>query len=263
MHIDLTGKRALVTGAASGIGEASALAFAEAGASVAVHARHIEKASLTVEKIESSGGKAFAVEADLADESAVKAMCNDAIEGLAGIDIVFNNAGVHDLADFVDSDQQVWNQIMAINLDAPRLITQLTIPVMRAQGTGGRQLYTSSLSAIMAEMQASAYCASKAALNSMARCLAIEVGQYGITVNTLNPGWVNTPMGRAGFELMQEEGRLLDNEVESGMSDNLLGIAIEPHDISAIATFLASDLGRCITGQDINVCAGMSLLSFE
>ncbi len=263
MRIDLRGKRALVTGAASGIGEATAIAFAAAGAAVAVHARCIEQASPTVEKIKAAGGEAFAVAADLAEESAIKVMCNEAVQGLAGIDIVMNNAGVHDLADFVDTDQQTWDRIMAINLDAPRLISQLTVPIMIAQGTGGRQLYTSSLSAIMAEVQSSAYCASKAALNSMARCLAIEVGQYGITVNTLNPGWVDTPMGRAGFELMQEEGRFLDNEIESGMSDNMLGIVVKPKDISAMATFLASELGRCITGQDINICAGMSLLSFE
>lgn len=194
---------------------------------------------------------------------ALKLASDAAVKGLGGIDIVMNNAGAHSLSDVVDTDQHSWDHIMAINLNAPRLITQLTVPLMIEQGIGGRQLYTSSVSAIMAEVQSSAYCASKAGLNSLARCLAIEVGRYGITVNTLNPGWVDTPMGRAGYELMQEEGRLLDNDIENGMSDNMLDVVVEPKDIAGMATFLASDLGRCMTGQDINICAGISLLSFE
>ncbi|NKB39038.1 MAG: SDR family oxidoreductase [Gammaproteobacteria bacterium] len=262
MQIDLSSKHALVTGAASGIGARIAELYAECGAHVAVHARTRAKAESTVEAIKATGGKAFSVEADLMDSEAIEEMCQAAISGLGGIDIVMNNAGTYTPQAVVESDAELWRKTMAINLEAPRLITQITTNAMIEQGTGGRQLYTSSVSAIMAEVNGSAYCASKAGLNSLARCLAVEVGKHGITVNTINPGWVDTPMARKAFEDMLEEGMSLDQLIEESMSANTLGLVIKPKDIAAMAAFLASDYGRCITGQDINVCAGISLLSF-
>ncbi len=262
MYIDLSGKRALVTGASSGIGAAIAEVFAESGAHVAAHARTLANAEATVEKIKSAGGQAFAVQADLTDSAAIEAMCKTAIKGLGGIDIVMNNAGIYIPAAVVDNDGDIWQKTMAVNLIAPSLITKLTVPVMIEQGTGGRQLYISSVSAIMAEVSGSAYCASKAGLNSLVRCLAVEVGQYGITANSINPGWVDTPLARKAFEDLQEEGQSLEKLIEENMSDNILGVVIKPVDIAGMAAFLASESGRCITGQDINICAGLSLVRY-
>ena len=262
MYIDLSGKRALVTGASSGIGAAIAEVFAESGAHVAAHARTLANAEATVEKIKSAGGQAFAVQADLTDSAAIEAMCKTAIKGLGGIDIVMNNAGIYIPAAVVDNDGGIWQKTMAVNLIAPSLITKLTVPVMIEQGTGGRQLYISSVSAIMAEVSGSAYCASKAGLNSLVRCLAVEVGQYGITANSINPGWVDTPLARKAFEDLQEEGQSLEKLIEENMSDNILGVVIKPVDIAGMAAFLASESGRCITGQDINICAGLSLVRY-
>lgn len=262
MKIDLSGKRALVTGASSGIGAEAAAMFATAGAHVAVHARTLARAGETVEKIVAEGGQAFAVEADLTDTSAINSMCDKTIKTLGGIDIVLNNAGYYTPGTVVDATDDLWQKTIMINLTAPTLITKLTVPVMIEQGTGGRQLYTSSVSAIMAEYQGSAYCASKAGLNAMARCLAAEVGKHGITVNTINPGWVDTPMARKAFENMKEQGQSLENLIEESMSDNLLGVVIKPVDIAGMATYLASEYGRCITGQDINVCTGLSLVRY-
>ena len=262
MYIDLSGKRALVTGASSGIGATIAGIFAESGAHVAVHARDHVKAGATVEKITSAGGQAFAVEADLTDLAAVEAMCKAAIKGLGGIDIVMNNAGIYIPAAVIDNDEDIWHKTMAVNLMAPSLITRLTVPVMIEQGTGGRQLYISSVSAIMAEVSGSAYCASKAGLNSLVRCLAVEVGRYGITANSINPGWVDTPMARKAFEDLKEEGQSLEKLIEESMSENTLGVVIKPVDIAGMAAYLASESGRCITGQEINICAGLSLVRY-
>ena len=262
MYIDLSGKRALVTGASSGIGAAIAETFAASGAHVAVHARTLAKAAATVEKIEAAGGRAFAVEADLTDASTIEAMCKAAIMGLGGIDIVMNNAGIYIPAAVVDTDGDIWQKTMAVNLVAPSLITRLTVPIMIEQGTGGRQLYISSVSAIMAEVSGSAYCASKAGLNSLVRCLAVEVGQYGITANSINPGWVDTPLARKAFADIKEEGQSLEKLIEESMSDNTLGVVIKPADIAGMAACLASEAGRCITGQEINICAGLSLVRY-
>ena len=263
MQINLTKKRALVTGASTGIGAAIAESLGECGAHVAVHARTIDKAETTVKNIKAAGGNAIAVEADLMDSTAIKNMCDTTINELNGIDIVVNNAGVHSLAEVVDTDQDTWDKIMQLNLNVPRLITQLTVPVMIKQQTGGRQIYISSLSAMMAEAEGGAYCVSKAGINSLMRCLSVEVGKHGITANAINPAWVDTPMSRKLIEQAQEGDFNLDDVVEQTMSQNILRTVIKPTDIASMVTFLASDHGRCITGQEINICAGTSLLSFE
>ncbi len=262
MNIDLSGKRALVTGASGGIGAAVVEIFAASGAHIAVHSRTRAQAEATVERAKSAGGRAFAVEADLMDSKAIEAMCDASIRGLGGIDIVMNNAGLYIPEAVVEGDGDTWRKTMAVNLEAPRLITRITLQTMIDQGTGGRLLYISSVSAIMAEVLGSAYCASKAGLNALVRCLAVETGQYGITANSINPGWVDTPMARKAFEDMKEEGQTLEKLIEENMSDNTLGVVIKPADIAAMAAFLASDYGRCITGQDINICAGLSLVRF-
>lgn len=257
MNIDLSDKRALVTGASSGIGAAVAEGFAAAGAYVAVHARTLDKAGSTVEHINTAGGRAFAVAADLEESSAVGAMCDAAIRELGGIDIVMNNAGFYTPMEAITTSEDTWRKTMAINLSAPSQIAKLTVPVMIEQGSGGRQLFTSSVSAKMAEVEGSAYCASKAGINALVRCLALEVGKHGITVNSICPGWVDTPMARRTFGDMLEEGQSFDELYHRGMSENPLNAVIKPTDIANLAAYLASELGRCITGQSINVCAGL------
>jgi len=254
---DLADKRALVTGAASGIGAAIAEAFAAAGAHVAVHARSIERASPTVDCIAAAGGRALPVAGELDDSSSVHEMCEAAIKGLGGIDIVMSNAGIYDPENLTDIHESRWDETLAINLKAPALIAKLTTPVMIEQGSGGRQLFTSSISAKMAEEGGSAYCASKAGLHALMRCMALETGKHGITVNAICPGWVDTPMARRTWEEMLEPGQSMDELLDQLKGQNMVPGIIEPQDIANLALFLAGDQGRYITGQAINVCAGM------
>ena len=257
MHIDLSGKRALVTGAASGIGAAIAEAYGACGAHVAVQARSHAKAEPTVERILSSGGRALAVTADLADSGAVREMCDEAIAGLGGIDIVMSNAGVYDPLKFLDLGEDDWEKALTVNLTTPALIAKLTLPVMIEQGQGGRQLFTSSISGKMAEEDGSAYCASKAGLHAMMRCMALESGMHGITVNAICPGWVDTPMARRTWDSMRQDGQTIDDVYEEVRGQNMMCGMIEPTDIASMAVFLASDQARYITAQAINVCAGL------
>lgn len=256
MHIDLSDKRALVTGASSGIGAAIAEAYAAAGARVAVHARTLEKAGPTLERIQASGGRAFAVAADLEDSAAIAAMCAAALDGLGGIDIVMNNAGIAAGGRVADMDEVTWDRVMRVNLKAPFLIAKLTVAAMIAQGRGGRQLFISSTGAKIAEAEASAYNASKAGMNAFVRCFAAEVGAQGITVNAICPDWVDTPMARRDFERSLAAGESFEEVYERGMRDNMQHTMIEPVDVANLAVYLASDQARRITGQAINVCAG-------
>ncbi|MDP7344498.1 MAG: SDR family NAD(P)-dependent oxidoreductase, partial [Alphaproteobacteria bacterium] len=138
---ELAGKRALVTGAASGMGRAIAESYAREGAVVAVQARSVERAGETLAAIKAAGGTAFTVAADLTDSAAIEAMCKDAIGRLGGIDIVMNNAGVADYKKVVDMDESFWDHIMDVNLKAPFLVAKFTLPTMIEQGSGGVQLF--------------------------------------------------------------------------------------------------------------------------
>jgi 3-hydroxybutyrate dehydrogenase len=194
METGLKGKRALVTGAASGMGRAIAEAYAREGVVVALHARTEERASETLGSITNEGGKAFAVAADLTDPGAIKEMCAQAITKLGGIDIVVNNAGVADYAKVVDMDEAMWDGIMAVNLKAPFLVCKYTLPTMIEQGTGGVQLINASTNAKTANAEWTAYSASKHGIVGFMRCLAAEVGPLGIRVNAICPGWIDTKM---------------------------------------------------------------------
>lgn len=258
MNTDLSGQKALVTGASSGIGAAVAEAFAAAGAQVAVHARTLEKTKDTVTRIQDAGGSAFGVEADLNNIAAVEKMCGQAIRDLSGIDIVMNNAGIFEPHPVIQMAVEHWEKTLSVNLTVPFVVAKLTLPTMLKQARGGRQLFTSSISAKVAEAESSAYCASKAGLHALMRSMALEYGQQGITVNAICPGWVDTPMARREHQSNLPAGQNFDEHYQQSMSNNMLGDIIEPVDIANMALFLASDAGRYVTGQAINVCAGLS-----
>ena len=195
---DLAGKRALVTGANSGIGRAIAETYAAAGASVAVHGRSFDRLGDTITAIESKGGTAIPVTANLHNRDEIKAMCAETLEKLGGIDIVMNNAGVAWLAPLVDTEEDMWDATLAINMTACFLVTKTLLPAMIAQGNGGRLLYTSSVSGKEAEETSCAYNASKAGITLFAKCLAREVGPEGITVNSICPAFWSGTISKQG-----------------------------------------------------------------
>ena len=259
MKVGLEGKRTLVTGAASGIGRAIAEAYAREGATVAVHARSEARAADTLAAIADAGGKTFAAPADLTEPAAIEAMCKAAIERLGGIDVVVNNAGVADYAKVVDMDESMWDWIMAVNLKAPYLVSKHTLPAMIEQG-GGVQLFNASTNAKTADAEWTAYNATKHGLVGFVRCLAAEVGEHNIRVNAICPGWIETKMA---VELHENIARDLDEPYEKvydeSMRTNMLSALIPPTAIAEMAVYLAGDPGRYVTGQAINVCAGLAV----
>ena len=261
MNAELAGKRALVTGAASGIGRAIALAFAREGAVLAVHARSLESATAIADEILLSGASAVAVSGDLTDNSAIKGLCEKTIVDLGGIDVLVNNAGAVGKAPLSGTSEEDWDRIMQVNLKAPFLISKYLVPEMRKNPEGGRLIFNSSVAAKLPDPEGSAYNASKAGLLGFVRCLAAELGTDGLTVNAICPGWVDTPMAARLHEEMYTMGPKdgFDDFFDNSMRANMLGARITPNDIAEFAVFLASDKGRFITAQAINVCAGLCL----
>lgn len=258
MNTELKGKRALVTGAASGIGQAIARALAENGATVAVHARSEARANDTVESIKSKGGNAFPVAADLRNSDQVQQMCNSTVETLGGIDIVVNNAGVCDIKSIGDTDESMWDWMMDVNLKAPFLVSKFLLPTMIDQGTGGTVLFTCSTNGKTADAEWSAYNASKHGTIGFMRCMAAEVGPHNIRVNAICPGWTATDMATDLHDKMADAmDRPSDEVYDESMRFNMLGSIIPSSDQAEMAVYLASERGRNITGQSINICGGL------
>ena len=252
----LADKRALVTGASSGIGAAIALACAAEGAHVAVHARTPGKAAPLVERIRAAGGSAFAVAADLADRSGIEPMCAAALEGLDGIDVVVNNAGVFERNRILDVALEHWDLNFAVHVTAPLLITRLTAPVMMAQG-GGCFIYIASTASCEADADWVAYTASKHAVVGLMKTAAADFGAHGIRSNAIAPGWVDTPMARRHFERQAaESGEDFDALYRTGIASGMLRTRITPESVADTAVFLASDRARHVTAQTLYVCAG-------
>ena len=259
MKKELASKRALVTGAASGMGRAIALAFAREGAKVAVHARTLEPAAELVKEIEQSSGRAVAVAADLIDTTAIKTLCEQTIALLGGIDIVVNNAGAVAKAPLTGTSEEDWDRIMQVNLKTPFLISKYLVPEMRKNSDGGRLIFNSSVGAKLPDPMGSAYNASKAGLLGFVRCLAAELGTDGITVNAICPGWVDTPMAAKLHEEMypSDADSSFEEFYDDSIRGNMLNARITPDNIAEFAVYLASEKGRFMTAQAINVCAGI------
>ena len=257
METSLHGRRALVTGAGSGIGAAIAEAFAREGARVAVHARSEERARPTVDAIETAGGHAFAAAADLRDRAAIAPMCAAAIERLGGLDILVNNAGVFTRKPVAEMDLESWDSMVETNLTAAFLATQAALPAIRASGAGASVIFVSSIAAAAHAAGWGTYAMTKNGLNAFMHCLADELGGDGVRVNCISPGWVETKMAQDAHRgLAADLGIAYESHYAANMRANMLGVLVTTDTIADMAVFLASERGRHITAQELTVCGG-------
>lgn len=241
---ELTGKRALVTGASRGIGAAIALTLAEKGADVAItYERSADKANEVVRAIEAKGRRGFAIQADSADAAAVKASVQEAAAKLGGLDILVNNAGIARRGPVAEMSLADIDAILDVNVRSVVLASQAAIPLL---GQGGRII---SIGANLAERVpfpgVTVYSMSKSALLSFTRGLARELGPRGITVNLVHPGSTDTDMNPAQGETADAQRAL-----------SALGDYGKPEDIGAAVAFLASPAARQITGTGLLVDGG-------
>lgn len=244
----LESKRALVTGASSGMGAEIAKAYAAAGASVTMAARSEERLAGVREEIEAAGGSVTAVACDLVAEGAAQDLVARAREAMGGIDVLANVAGVMDLALFEDTPLESLDRQLATNVRAPFVLTQAALPSLLE--SRGSIVFVSSLAAMAAFPESSAYSASKGGVDALARQLAAELGPRGVRVNAIAPGEIDTPMNE---EFYREHPEWLA-EITEFTPARRIG---QPEEVARAAVFLASDMASFVYGVSLPVDGGL------
>ena len=255
----LQNRVALVTGAGRGIGRAIAGALAQAGAKVAITARTAAEVEDAVQTIQTAGGQAVAIVADLMQKDAPAKVLAQTTAKLGPIDILVNNAGIGSSADpkpIAEFSDDFWELTLYLNLTVPYKLSKAVLPHMREKNWG-RIINIASINSKMPSLHGAAYTASKHGLLGLTRTLALEVANEGITVNAICPGPVHTLMNDKRLEYDSKRRGIPFAEIERAMTP--IGGRLEPEDIAPIAVYLASNEARMTTGQAFNVCGGVLL----
>ena len=244
----LKGKVALITGSTSGMGRDTAYLFAKEGAKVVVTGRNEARAKAVVEQIQSDGGQACYVIADMADLTSVDRIFDGAMAAYGRVDILFNNAGLLSVTPTLEITLDEWQRVMNVNVTSALLLTQKVAPVMKANG-GGHIINTSSVAGCAAHWGPVAYCTSKHAMMGLTKALALELGP-DIHVNGICPGAIRTAMldsagGEDAMGFMKERSPL-----------HRIG---EGSEIATVALFLATSDSSFIDGQLIRVDGGVDI----
>lgn len=251
----LDGKVALITGVASGIGRAAASLFAEQGAIVFGCDRNQAVGQTLAAELQAKGHSFQFFAADLSTETACINAVNRCYKDYGRIDILYNNAGISIVEPFAETSGATLDIILAINFKSVFYLCQQVIPKMQKQG-GGVVINTASELAIVAQPLYAAYCASKGAVLSLTRALALEYAKDNIRINALCPGPIDTPM-------LQMEFDLANNPVQAkteGMATMPIGRLGQPEEIAKVALFLASDAPALMQGATIVVDGGKTIL---
>jgi 3-oxoacyl-[acyl-carrier protein] reductase len=248
--ISLEGKTVVLTGGSRGIGRACGVMMADAGAAVVLGYRQDRKAAdRTVDQIRKKGGEAVAVQADVVRANDCRRLVEAAVDAYGAVDILVNNAGIWKGAAVEDMTDAQWQETIDINLLGVFLCCRAAIPVLKRRGSG-RIINISSTAGQRGEAFHAHYAATKGALHSFTKSLAVELAPYAVTANCVAPGWTDTDMCEEPF---RGDGR---DRIEATIP---LGRVARPGEIAAAVLFLASPLASYITGEVLNVNGGSVL----
>ncbi len=250
----LEGRTAIVTAAGSGIGQAGSEAMAREGAFVVVTDRDLDAARETVDRIVATGGQAEARQLDVSDDRAIASLIGSVAEKLGRVDILHNHAGVQVAGSVEEVDADGFDRSWALNVHAQFAACKAVIPIMKKQ-RGGVILNTSSNSGVFLDRAMTAYITSKAASITMTRQMALDVARYGIRVNALCPGWVDTPFNDPYTR--QLGGReALEHAIANVVP---MGRFASPQEIAEVILFMVSDRSSYMTGHALVADGGESL----
>jgi NAD(P)-dependent dehydrogenase (short-subunit alcohol dehydrogenase family) len=253
MNVRLDGRVALVTGAGEGIGRGCAMALAAAGATVFVNDKNPVTGEDTVATIHKSGGEAHFLAADVSQETEVAAMFAAVAQRVSALDILVNNAGFNLFKGIQETSLAEWNSVFSVDAAGIYLVTKQALPLLKAAGSSS-VINIASVHASLTVPNMTAYAAAKGAVLAMGRSLAQELGPFGIRVNTVSPGFMDTPL----------LGRWLATEADPAASMQRingyhpLGRIGRPEDIGNLVIFLAGDVSSFITGANILIDGGLT-----
>jgi 3-oxoacyl-[acyl-carrier protein] reductase len=249
--IRLDGRKVLITGGSRGIGRAAALLFAQAGADVAIsYGRNQKAADEVLTAVGKQGRRALAYKADMASRPDIDRMVGDILDRWGEIDILVNNAGIWTYLEMGKMDDAVYRETVAVNIDGVFYASNAVVPSMKAHGRGSI-INVTSTAGVRGEAFHSHYAASKGALHALTKSLAVELAPFGIRVNAVAPGWVDTDMSAPSFS---------DPEFREKVRLSIPLRRIPPaEDIAGPLLFLASDLARHVTGEILDVNGGAVL----
>lgn len=242
----LRGKVALITGSATGIGNAVARLFAEHGASLILVDRNQPPNEATAAELEKRGTRAKAVGLDVRDRAGIDAAVKDAVEVFGSIDILVNNAGIYPRKAFLETTEQEWDEMQAINVKSMFHTTQAVLPGMMAR-RAGKIVNISSVTFLLGVANLVHYVASKGGVIGLTRALARETGEHDVHVNCITPGAVLVEA---------EKAVVTDEQIQAFLAEQSLKRRILPIDIARVCLFLSSELSDGMTGQVLNVDGG-------
>jgi NAD(P)-dependent dehydrogenase (short-subunit alcohol dehydrogenase family) len=247
---ELEGRAALVTGATSGIGRATALRFAEEGARVALVARSAEGLKEVAGEIKSNGGEAFEISADVMNESDAERAVSETVERFGGLDVLVNAAGIISNGTVETTTLADWDTMMNVNLRSVFHLMQLSAPHLEKRP--GNVVNVSSVTGLRAFPGVLAYCVSKAGVDQLTRCAALELAPKGVRVNAVNPGVVVTEIHKRGG--MNEENYAAF--LERSKTTHPIGRVGRPEEVAELILYLASDRAAWITGATYSIDGG-------
>lgn len=256
--MQLNGKVALITGAASGIGKAIAQTYAKAGAAVAIADINLVAAQATAEEIKAAGGKAMGVAMDVTDEQSVNTGTKAVVDAFGQLDILISNAGIQIVNPLIDYKFSDWKKMQAIHLDGAFLTTKAALQYMYKDKRGGTVIYMGSVHSHEASKLKSAYVAAKHALLGLCRVLAKEGAEHNVRSHVICPGFVRTPLVEKQIPEQARELGISEEEVikKVMLGDTVDGVFTTVEDVAQTALFLAAFPSAALTGQSVVVSHG-------
>lgn len=253
MDKEFAGKAVIVTGATSGIGRATALRFAEAGAAVTAVGRRQDALHAVAEEIKARGGSALSINADLAVESDARKIVSESTEKYGGIDVLVNAAGHISSGTIESTALEAWDAMLAINLRSVFILMQQALPFLIE--SRGNIVNVSSVTGLRSFPGVLAYCVSKSGLDQLTRCAALELAAKGVRVNAVNPGVVVTEIHKRGGMSHEQYAAFL----EHSKTTHPLGRVGNASEVADLIYFLASDRASWITGATYSIDGGRAL----
>ncbi|HWC03578.1 MAG TPA: 3-oxoacyl-ACP reductase family protein [Methylomirabilota bacterium] len=250
----LSGRTALVTGAGRGIGRAIALALAREGCQVGVADILPGSAEATAAEVEALGVKGLALPVDLTSRAEVERMVAQALAQFGQIDVLVNNAGWDRMGLFLDTDEDTWDRIIAVNLKAMLYVCKAVLPQMVARG-GGKVVNVASDAGRVGSSGEAVYSATKGAVIAFSKALAREMARHRISVNVVCPGLTETPL----LQSLRDQSPKMEKILEAVTRATPLGRVATPEEIAEAVAFLASPAADFITGQTLSVSGGLTM----